>query len=88
MPTQLVTGGPNGPLAAETTGDSMNGPLTLSNQSSPPAAAGGGAGTPPDERITAFSATDFARRLTAAPQEGEAGLRSWAASQAVSAAAS
>ena len=41
MPTQLVTGGPNGPLAAETTGDTMNGPLTLSNQSSPPAAAAG-----------------------------------------------
>jgi hypothetical protein len=41
MPTQLVTGGPNGPLSAETTGDTMNGPLTLSNQSSPPAAAAG-----------------------------------------------
>lgn len=37
MPTQIVTGGPNGPLAAETTGNTMNGPLILSNQASTPA---------------------------------------------------
>jgi hypothetical protein len=43
MPTQLVTGGPNGPLAAETTGDTMNGPLTLSNQSAGPGATAGAA---------------------------------------------
>jgi hypothetical protein len=43
MPTQLVTGGSNGPLAAETVGDAMNGPLTLENQSSAPGAVAGGA---------------------------------------------
>jgi hypothetical protein len=43
MPTQLVTGGSNGPLAAETVGDTMNGPLTLSNQSVAPSAASGAA---------------------------------------------
>lgn len=36
--TQLVTGGPNGLFAAETVGDTMNGPLTLSNQVAAPAA--------------------------------------------------
>jgi hypothetical protein len=41
--TQLVTGGPNGLLAAETVGDTMNGPLTLSNQAVAPAAASGAA---------------------------------------------
>ncbi|MEY3911609.1 MAG: hypothetical protein RLY37_1077, partial [Verrucomicrobiota bacterium] len=37
--------------------------------------AAGGVGTVPSERITALSATERARRLTAAPQAGEAGLR-------------
>lgn len=41
MPTQLVTGGSNGPLAAETVGDTMNGPLVLENQTAAPAAAAG-----------------------------------------------
>jgi hypothetical protein len=41
MATQLVTGGPNGLLAAETTGDTMNGPLTLINQTAAPAATAG-----------------------------------------------
>lgn len=41
--TQIVTGGPNGLLAAETTGDTMNGPLTLANQSAAPATPSGGA---------------------------------------------
>ena len=41
--TQLVTGGPNGLLAAETVGDTMNGPLTLENQSVAPATPVGGA---------------------------------------------
>jgi hypothetical protein len=36
--TQIVTGGSNGPLAAETVGDEMNGPLTLLNQATAPAA--------------------------------------------------
>lgn len=39
--TQLVTGGPNGVLAAETVGDSMNGPLSLLNQTAAPAAVAG-----------------------------------------------
>jgi hypothetical protein len=43
MPTQIVTGGPNGLLAAETVGDAMNGPLTLENQSVAPATPVGGA---------------------------------------------
>lgn len=43
MPTTIVTGGPNGPLAAETTGDTFTGPVTLTNQSSAPAAAAGSA---------------------------------------------
>ena len=43
MPTQLVIGGPNGPMAAETAGDTMQGPLTLTNQASAPTAATGGA---------------------------------------------
>lgn len=43
MPTQLVIGGPNGPMAAETTGDTMNGPLTLLNQAAAPAATAGAA---------------------------------------------
>lgn len=41
MPTQIVTGGPNGPLAAETTGDTMQGPLTMSNQATAPVATAG-----------------------------------------------
>jgi hypothetical protein len=43
MPTQLVIGGPNGPMAAETTGDTMNGPLTFANQASAPTATAGAA---------------------------------------------
>lgn len=39
--TQIVTGGPGGLLSAETVGDAMNGPLTLSNQSVAPASAAG-----------------------------------------------
>lgn len=35
--TQIVTGGSNGLLAAETTGDTMQGPLTFTNQSAAPA---------------------------------------------------
>lgn len=42
MPSGLVTGGPNGPLAAETTGETINGPLSLANQSSAPATPSGG----------------------------------------------
>lgn len=41
--TQLVTGGPNGLLAAETVGDTMNGPLTLENQAVGPGATVGAA---------------------------------------------
>jgi hypothetical protein len=36
--TQIVTGGPGGLLAAETVGDTMQGPLTLANQGAAPAA--------------------------------------------------
>jgi hypothetical protein len=43
MPTTIVTGGTNGPLAAETVGDSFNGPLTLNNQASQPATPAGAA---------------------------------------------
>lgn len=43
MPTTIVTGGPNGVLAAETTGDTFNGPVTLNNQSSQPATPTGAA---------------------------------------------
>ena len=39
--TQVVVGGPNGLLAAESTGDTMNGPLTLANQTAAPAATTG-----------------------------------------------
>lgn len=38
MSSQIVTGGPNGLLAAETVGDTMQGPLTLTNQPATPAA--------------------------------------------------
>ncbi|MER6350666.1 hypothetical protein ABT186_02120 [Streptomyces sp. NPDC001634] len=38
-----MTGGPNGPLAAETTGDTMQGPLTLANQANAPATPTGAA---------------------------------------------
>lgn len=41
--TQIVTGGANGVLAAETIGDAMNGPLTLGNQSATPVATAGAA---------------------------------------------
>lgn len=43
MPTTIVTGGTNGILAAETTGDTFNGPVTFNNQSSAPATPTGGA---------------------------------------------
>lgn len=43
MPTQIVTGGTNGVLAAETAGDTMNGPLTLANQASAPVTPTGAA---------------------------------------------
>lgn len=43
MPTTIVTGGSNGILSAETTGDTFNGPVTLNNQASAPAAASGAA---------------------------------------------
>jgi hypothetical protein len=43
MPTTIVTGGPNGVLAAESTGDTFNGPVTLNNQTSQPATPTGGA---------------------------------------------
>jgi hypothetical protein len=43
MPTMIVTGGTNGILAAETTGDTVQGPLTLANQTSQPATPVGGA---------------------------------------------
>jgi hypothetical protein len=43
MPTTIVTGGPNGILAAETTGDTLQGPLTLTNQSTQPATPSGAA---------------------------------------------
>lgn len=42
MPTMIVTGGSNGPLAAETVGDTMQGPLTFSNQTAQPATPTGG----------------------------------------------
>lgn len=38
----LTTGGSNGPIAEESTGAAMNGPLTLSNQAVAPGAASGG----------------------------------------------
>lgn len=40
--TQVVVGGPNGLLAAETVGDTMQGPLTLANQTAAPAASSSG----------------------------------------------
>ena len=43
MPTMIVTGGTNGPLAAETVGGTLQGPLTFSNQGSQPATPTGGA---------------------------------------------
>lgn len=43
MPTTIVTGGTNGPLAAETAGYAVNGPLTLNNQSVAPATPTGAA---------------------------------------------
>jgi hypothetical protein len=36
LPTTIVTGGTNGILAAETAGDTLQGPLTLTNQAVPP----------------------------------------------------
>lgn len=43
MPTTIVTGGPNGPLAAETTGDTFQGPVAFNNQATAPAANAGAA---------------------------------------------
>jgi hypothetical protein len=43
MPSAIVTGGSNGPAAAETGGFTMQGPLTLANQAAQPAAPTGGA---------------------------------------------
>lgn len=43
MSTTIVTGGTNGPLAAETSGFAVQGPLTLNNQTSQPAAPVGAA---------------------------------------------
>lgn len=43
MPTTIVTGGPNGILSAETSGDTFNGPVTLNNQTIPPLGATGAA---------------------------------------------
>lgn len=43
MPTTIVTGGTNGILAAETTGDTLQGPLTLTNQAAAPATPTGAA---------------------------------------------
>jgi hypothetical protein len=43
MPTTLVTGGPNGVLAAETTGDTFQGPVTFTNQTVAPGATAGAA---------------------------------------------
>lgn len=43
MPAILVTGGNNGPIAAETVGAAVQGPITFDNQSSTPAAPTGGA---------------------------------------------
>lgn len=43
MISALVTGGPNGPVAEETNGFTMQGPLTLANQAAQPAAPVGGA---------------------------------------------
>jgi hypothetical protein len=43
MATMIVTGGTNGILAAETAGDTMQGPLTLTNQATAPATPVGGA---------------------------------------------
>lgn len=40
--TQVVVGGPNGLLAAESTSDTMQGPLTLANQTAAPASPVGG----------------------------------------------
>jgi hypothetical protein len=41
MATTIVTGGSNGILSAESTGDTFNGPVTLLNQATAPAAAAG-----------------------------------------------
>jgi hypothetical protein len=43
MPSAIVTGGSNGPAAAESGGFTMQGPLTLSNQAAQPATPVGGA---------------------------------------------
>jgi hypothetical protein len=43
MATMIVTGGTNGILAAETVGDTMQGPLTLTNQTAQPATPTGAA---------------------------------------------
>ncbi|MGA5820814.1 hypothetical protein ACPC54_23475 [Kitasatospora sp. NPDC094028] len=43
MPGFVVTGGNNGPMAAETSGSTLQGPLTFNNQANAPATPGGGA---------------------------------------------